>query len=274
MPIHDQSYRRYKGEHDPQGRAWTVIATAGIRNMLAKRMFLGLLIVAWLPFIVRSVQMYLAANMPQLSIIAPSPKMFRDFLDFQGLFTFFITIFTGAGLISNDMRANALQIYLSKPLDRIEYVAGKFAVLACFLLLVTWLPATMLLVIQLVFAGSLEFITANYYVLPAIIVYSGIETVVLSLVMLALSSGRQPNPGMTSGLLKLTFVLSYKKPPMTAVLSFILYRPALLSWYHWGLVFQSLNWPVKAARSLCSSPSDLNGINQDPETSTVTASLA
>ena len=188
MPIHDQSYRRYKGERAPQGRAWTVIAVAGIKNMLAKKKFLALLILAWLPFIVRSVQLYLAANFPQMSIISPSPQLFRDFLDQQGVFVFFITIFTGAGLISNDLRANALQIYLSKPLDRIEYVAGKFAVIAFFLLLVTWLPATMLLAVQVAFAGSLEFLKTNFHVLPAIIVYTGIETVVLGLVILALSS--------------------------------------------------------------------------------------
>ena len=67
MPIHDQSYRRYKGGRAPQGRAWTVIATAGIRHMLAKKKFLALLVLAWLPFVVRAVQMYLAANFAQLS---------------------------------------------------------------------------------------------------------------------------------------------------------------------------------------------------------------
>ncbi|MCX6543073.1 MAG: hypothetical protein NTV05_01515 [Acidobacteria bacterium] len=188
MPIHDQSYRRYKGQRSPSGRAWTVIAAAGVRNMLKKRAFLGLLIVAWLPFFYRSVMLYLAANFPQMSILSPSPEMFRSFLEQQGVFVFFITIFTGAGLIANDMRANALQIYLAKPLDRAEYIAGKFAVLAFFLLLVTWLPATMLVVVQIVFAGNLTFISSNFFILPAILVYTGIETTVLGLVMLALSS--------------------------------------------------------------------------------------
>jgi ABC-2 type transport system permease protein len=188
VPIHDQSYRRYAGERTPPGRAWTVIASAGIRNMLAKRAFLGLLIVAWLPFVVRAVQMYLAANFSQMTMIAPSPGTFREFIEQQGVFTFFITIFTGAGLIANDLRANALQIYLSKPLGRLEYIAGKFTVLAFFLLLVTWLPATMLLVIQVVFAGNLTFLQANLYLLPAILVTTSIETTVLALVMLALSS--------------------------------------------------------------------------------------
>jgi len=188
MPIHDQSYRRYKGARAPQGRAWTVIATAGIRLMLAKKKFLALLVLAWLPFVVRSVQMYLSANFAQLSVIAPSASTFRQFLSFQEPFVFFITIFTGAGLIANDMRANALQIYLAKPMSRFEYIAGKFAVLAFFLLLVTWLPATMLLVVQVVFAGNLQFLSANLYLIPAILVATLIETAVLSMVMLALSS--------------------------------------------------------------------------------------
>jgi ABC-type transport system involved in multi-copper enzyme maturation permease subunit len=188
VPIHDQSYRRYRGDREPEGRAWAVIATAGIRNMLAKRKFLGLLLIAWLPFIVRAVQMYISANFPQASMLAPTAETFRQFLEQQGVFTFFITIFTGAGLIANDMRANALQIYLSKPLGRFEYIAGKFGVLAFFLLLVTWLPATMLLVIQVVFAGNVAFLKANLFLVPAIIVATGIETIVLCMVMLALSS--------------------------------------------------------------------------------------
>ena len=188
MPIHDQSYRHYTGQRSPKGRAWTVIANAGVRNMLGKKAFLGLLILAWLPFVVRSVQLYLSANFPQMSIISPSAQLFRDFLEQQGAFVFFITIFTGAGLVANDMRANALQIYLAKPLDRLEYIAGKFAVVAFFLLLTTWLPAMMLVLMQIVFAGNLTFISANFYVLPAICVYTGIETIVLGLIMLALSS--------------------------------------------------------------------------------------
>jgi ABC-type transport system involved in multi-copper enzyme maturation permease subunit len=188
VPIHDQSYRRYRGERAPEGRAWTVIASAGIKNMLGKRKFLGLLLIAWLPFIVRAVQMYIAANFPQASMLAPTAETFRQFLEQQGVFTFFITIFTGAGLIANDLRANALQIYLSKPMGRFEYIAGKFAVLAFFLLLVTWLPATMLLIIQIVFAGNLVFLKANLFLLPAILVATCSETIVLCLVMLALSS--------------------------------------------------------------------------------------
>ncbi len=103
--------------------------------------FLGLLLLSWLPFVVRAVQIYAAANFPQMAFIAPTAETFRQFLDQQDVFVFFVTVYVGAGLIANDRRGNALQIYLSKPLTRAEYVFGKMAILMTFLLMVTWLPA-------------------------------------------------------------------------------------------------------------------------------------
>ncbi|MEO8260509.1 MAG: ABC transporter permease subunit [Acidobacteriota bacterium] len=188
MPIHDQGYRRYGGGRAPRGRAWAVIANAGIRTMLAKRAFLALLLVSWFPFFVRSVQIYAAANLPQAAFLAPTPEMFRQYLEQQEVFVFFITVYTGAGLIANDRRANALQIYLSKPLTRAEYVFGKLAILMAFLLLVTWLPAIVLLVVQILFAGNFQFFTSNLYLFPAITVFSFIQVVTVATAMLALSS--------------------------------------------------------------------------------------
>jgi len=86
MPIHDQSYRRYAGPRDEPGHAWTVIAWAGIRSMITKRMFIGLLIFAWIPFIVRAVQTYIAANFPQASMLQPTVETYREFIDQQGAF--------------------------------------------------------------------------------------------------------------------------------------------------------------------------------------------
>jgi len=63
--IHDQTYRRYAGNREPMGRAWTVIAWAGIRAMLARKMFLALMLLAWIPFLVRAVQIYAVTMWPQ-----------------------------------------------------------------------------------------------------------------------------------------------------------------------------------------------------------------
>ncbi len=188
MPIHDQSYRRYGGGKTSPGRAWTVIAWAGIVNMLRKRAFMGLLIFAWLPFVVRAVQIYVSTNFPQVAMLAPTADTFRQFLEQQDFFVFIITIYVGAGLIASDRRANALQIYLSKPLMRSEYIAGKAMVLIVFLTLVTLVPAILLLMLQVMFAGSFEFLKKNAFLFPAITVGSMLQVLVASFTMLALSS--------------------------------------------------------------------------------------
>lgn len=187
-PIHDQGYRRYGGRKEPNGRTWWVIARAGIGERLRERRFLALLIFAWAPFIVRAVQMYVSANFSQASFLAPSPETFREFLDQQSIFIFFVTIYVGSGLIANDRRANALQIYLSKPLTRVEYIAGKLVTLLVFLTAVTWVPAILLLLLQMMFAGSTAFIRANLFLFPAITVFTAVQVLVPAFAMLALSS--------------------------------------------------------------------------------------
>ena len=189
MPIHDQGYRRYGGSRAPVGRGWAVITRHGIRSLFAKRAFTFLLMFAWSPFVVRAVQIYVASNFAQAaSILGVKAETFREFLDQQGAFVFFVTIYVGAGLIANDRRANALQVYLSKPLTRVEYVAGKLAILFLLLTGVTWAPAIALLIVQIMFAGSFTFVRENIFLLPAITLFSLLQVLLASMTMLALSS--------------------------------------------------------------------------------------
>ena len=126
-------------------------------TMIRKRAFMGLLLFAWIPFIVRAVQIYVTANYPQAAMLAPTAETFRQFLEQQDFFVFIVTIYVGAGLIANDRRANALQIYLSKPLmrSRIHRRQGRRSCSrsccssrSC--------PAMLLLLLQVLFAGSFD----------------------------------------------------------------------------------------------------------------------
>jgi ABC-2 type transport system permease protein len=188
MPIHDQGYRRFTGRREGRGNAWLVIASGIVRTMLRKRLFLLLLLAAWLQFLVRTVLLYASTTFPQVAFLAPTAQTFRDFLDQQSWAIFFVTIYVGAGLIANDRRANALQIYLSKPLTRFEYVAGKALALMGFLLFITWVPAILLLIVQIMLAGSFAFAQKNLFLFPAITVFSLLQAIVATFTMLALSS--------------------------------------------------------------------------------------
>ena len=188
MHFHDQPARGHGGRREPHGRRWWVIARAGIQERIRERRFIGLLLFAWAPFIVRAVQMYVSSNFSQAAFLAPSAETFREFLDQQSFFIFLVTIYVGSGLIANDRRANALQIYLSKPLTRVEYITGKLVTLLAFLTVVTWVPAILLLIIQMMFSGSTTFIRANLFLFPAITVFSAAQVLLSAFAMLALSS--------------------------------------------------------------------------------------
>jgi ABC-type transport system involved in multi-copper enzyme maturation permease subunit len=155
--------------------------------VLSQRRFVALLLLAWAPFLVRAVQIYIAASFPQAAFLAASADTFRGFLAQQAVFVFFVTIAAGSGLIADDRRANALPLYLSRPLTRAEYILGKATVLLVLLLGVTWLPAMILLVAQVAFAGP-AFIRANAHLVPAITLLSVIEACLSAFAMLALSS--------------------------------------------------------------------------------------
>ncbi|HET9705452.1 MAG TPA: hypothetical protein VFP85_15520, partial [Vicinamibacterales bacterium] len=60
MPIHDQGYRRYLGSRAAIGRSWQVMTRAGVMSIVTKRAFIGLMLIAWIPFVVRAVQIYVS----------------------------------------------------------------------------------------------------------------------------------------------------------------------------------------------------------------------
>ncbi len=189
MPIHDQSYRRYGGARQPAQRAWLVIAKSGIRQFIRKRPMIGILFGSQIALMIRLAMFYVSESVTQAAaLLGPTAKVFRDFLEQQNFFVFLIAVYVGSGLIAQDRKANALQIYLSKPLTRLDYIAGKLAILATFLLIVTWVPAMLLLVGQILLSGSFEFARTNIILFPAITLFSFLEVFIVCVAVLALSS--------------------------------------------------------------------------------------
>ena len=102
---------------------------AAVRLILAKRAFLGLLAVAFVPFIVRVIQIYIVTRFPEAGRILPiDGRLFGDFLNQQIGFTILLSIFGASGLIANDLRTGAILVYLSRPLTQRDYITGKLLV--------------------------------------------------------------------------------------------------------------------------------------------------
>jgi ABC-2 type transport system permease protein len=110
-------------------------------------------------------------------------------------------------------------------LTRAEYVFGKLAILMIVLLLVTWVPAMVLLLVQIAFAGNFSFLVNNAYLFPAITVFSFIQVVMLAATMLALSS--LSNSSRYVGILY-TAVIFFTQAIYGVV--FLVTRSTMMSW--------------------------------------------
>ncbi len=151
-------------------------------------MFLVLLFFSLIPFLVRSVFLYGAVVLGKISFARIDARFFENFLSEQMFFTFLISIYAGAGLIANDLKANALQIYFSKAITRGDYLIGKLGVAVFFVALPTLLPGMLLFLLAVVFHSDLDFLQQYWWVGLSITGYSLSIIFTNALVILALSS--------------------------------------------------------------------------------------
>jgi ABC-2 type transport system permease protein len=189
MPIYEQTYRRYEARQPlRQVRFWPITREA-LRLVLARRWFLGLLIIAWVPFLVRVVQIYVVTRFPEAGRVLPvDGRLFGEFLGQQLLPSLFVTIFAGAGLVANDLRTGAILVYLSRPLTRRDYVTGKLLVVFLLILSITFVPGMLLYLVALSLAPDQFLKWELAWIGPAIVLYCAVIALALSLAVLAVSS--------------------------------------------------------------------------------------
>ena len=196
MPIHTQDYRHWDGtfQHNKYKR-WWVIAKAELK-LLAQRKIIRL-IVAVPPVVyilVHAILIYMfnyldGASLPFDEI---GEGFFQKFIfrthPFPSVFLIaLVVVFGGSGLISNDLKYNALSLYLSKPISWIDYLIGKFVAIGVLLASMTLVPA-LLLFLQQSLLSDTPFFEENFWLILSIIIYSLVVTTITSLLMLTFSA--------------------------------------------------------------------------------------
>jgi ABC-2 type transport system permease protein len=190
MPIYDLGYRHWSGRWTSHPYRWWVITRQGIGLLVRRKLFIALMFASMIPFLVRAVMIYFStvASMTLPPFMQPNASFFEAFLGQQTFFIFAISIYAGAGLIANDLKANALQIYLSKPITRQDYFLGKLGVLVFFLSLPTVVPALLLLLLAVLFRADAQYFVQNIWLAGPIVAYSLLIIFTYGLIILALSS--------------------------------------------------------------------------------------
>ena len=122
-----------------------------------------------------------------LRLIAIDQRLFLLALQIQCWLALVLTAWIGPRLMSPDLADNALPIILSHPISRLEYVAGKLAVLVGFLSAVTWMPLLLLFVFQS-YSSPKPWAGEHLFIAFGVLAGALIWIAFLSLYTLALSS--------------------------------------------------------------------------------------
>ncbi len=189
MPIYEQGYRRYDARAPLHSIRFWPITREALQALLQKRAFLGLLLVCFIPFVVRVVQIYVVTRFPEAGRVLPvDGRLFGEFLNKQIGLAILLTIFGGSGLVAGDLRSGAILVYLSRPLTRRDYVIGKLGVLMTLNLSITLVPALLLYFTGLTLDPDRFLKWELAWIAPAVVIHAVVVSLALSLLALAISS--------------------------------------------------------------------------------------
>ena len=149
-PIADLSYRGYDGPLRKHLFPWLTIARMMIVLSLKRKVLWVIAFFACLPWLFSGFFAYLVSRMDAQDFQMPNtPTLGQLFYQaYAGpnaeFWVFLAAILIGAGSIANDVKANALQIYFSKPIRKADYLFGKWLGYFVVLSLLVLVPSLLL----------------------------------------------------------------------------------------------------------------------------------
>lgn len=212
MPVFDQGYQHWSGELSGHAWRWLAITRHGVRVGARNRGLRLFMFTAWTPALALAFALCVWGLLERKSTVLQPfmqvlsflrPEMIADphhyrlqvwticydfFLTTELRFAMILVLLVGPNLISQDLRFNALPLYFSRPLRRIDYFFGKLGVIFAFLARVILLPCLLAWVLGLLFTLDASLVRATLPLLLASLAYGVIITVSAGLLMLALSS--------------------------------------------------------------------------------------
>ena len=213
MPIFDQGYQHWTGKLSGHAWRWLAITRQGVRIGLKNRYLRIVLLMAWVPALALVAMLCLWGLVERNSdLITPilgflqrlfgnevlqDPRHYRVevwticyhyFLLTELRFSMLLILMVGPNLISQDLRFNALPLYFSRPLRRIDYFCGKLGVITAFLGMIVIVPSMIAYVLGLLFSLDVTILRDTFRVLLASVAYGVVISISAGLLILALSS--------------------------------------------------------------------------------------
>lgn len=198
MTIKERGYTHWDGELQDGRFPWWPITRMGIKLTFKRRFFKLFFGLTLMPALVWLVGIYISERLEDFKFMMEGET---DFLNVNPLYfkTYFtnefllfmvvmIMVFSGAGLISDDLRHNALQLYFARPLKKRDYLTGKAAVIFFFLLILTLVPGVVFILFKMIFAGNFQFFVSYPWLILSVVAYSLLLTTFFAFYTLLMSS--------------------------------------------------------------------------------------
>lgn len=195
MAIHEQKYISYDGPLKTGG-AWLTFARMTLSMGMRLKRTWAMLVLLWVPITFVFVAIFLEygarEKMPQLQDMLGSSGMGAGGVSMVLLLQFFsaalLLMLVGCGAIAEDLRYQTFQLYFSRPVERWEYLLGKFLGLAGICSLVTVLPALLLGGLRAFYFARTELASVAFKQSAVGLVVSVGITVLMCSIVLGLSS--------------------------------------------------------------------------------------
>jgi ABC-2 type transport system permease protein len=212
MPIFDQGYQHWSGRLAGHAWRWLSITRQGVRQQLRRRRTKWLVASAFVPALGLAVVLAFWGLLEQKSdILQPfmffirslpeeiqsGPKAYRNavwtfafsaFFNIETFFCMLLVLTVGPDLVSQDLRFNAVPLYLSRPLRRVDYFLGKLGVIAAFLASVAVAPAVAAYALGVAFSYDLGVFRDTWRLLAGSVAFGLIVVLSAGTLMLAISS--------------------------------------------------------------------------------------
>ncbi len=232
MAVYKRTYKAYRGPLTPAWSRFTVLSRYGLSTLFNSRPFTAYTVLCFIPFLIGLAYIYFVhSSAAQLMLNVRvgnalpgtiNNTWFLGFLAIEAWMGFLLAAWGGPGMITKDFANHSVQLYLSRPLSRAEYLFGKVSVLGILLSCITWIPALVLFFVKAQLQGH-GWLWENLWMAGSIVLGCLLWIAVISLVSMAVAVWVKWRIAATALMLGIFFLL----PALGAVLDAILRT-------HWG----------------------------------------
>jgi ABC-type transport system involved in multi-copper enzyme maturation permease subunit len=196
MAIFQRAYQGFHGHISSTLRQPWVIFRYASADVFSSKLFTAFFVLCFIPPLVMMCMIYMNYNLEMLSLlnlpldelITVDANFFAHWMQIPQMWLVFaLVMFVGPALISPDISSNALPLYLSRPINKTNYIFGKLLVLLVLGSLITWVPAWLLILFH-ANLGDQPWLLNNLHIPLASVVSSLIWIICLSMLSLAVSA--------------------------------------------------------------------------------------